>query len=80
MRENKYVTLVQALAKDEKERYPTNLLDPARGEENLLQLCQEWGVEPIIIYPDDGRRAYYNMGATLHELARYVVATEGGAS
>ena len=71
-----YRELVQALARPERERYVKSLIDPACGEENLLELCERWGVEPVIEYPTDGRRAYYSMGNTLHKLAEYAVSRE----
>ena len=73
MDENRYRELVEALARDERERYVKHLIDPKGGEENLLELCEKWGVEPVIEYPMDGGRAYYRMGATLHKLAKHVV-------
>jgi hypothetical protein len=70
------IELVGALAKPERERWVKHLLDPKGGEENLLALCEQWGIEPIVTYPSDGSRAYYSMGHTLHKLARFAVGQD----
>lgn len=70
-RAERCIALVEALAKPERERHVMHLIDPKGGEENLLELCEQWGIEPVIRYPTDGHRAYYSMGHTLHKLAEY---------
>lgn len=44
----------------------------------IMFLCSQWEVMPVISYPPDGSRAYYNWAATITELARHVQKQSGG--
>jgi hypothetical protein len=53
--------LVQVLASD--------------GEEldfkGIIFLCSQWGIKPVIVYPKDGGRSYYDWIETIRLLARH---------
>lgn len=42
----------------------------------IVFLCSQWEVKPVLMYPTDGGRPYYNWPATIAELARHVRKAE----
>lgn len=44
----------------------------AHDTRGLLTLCNAWSVSPIVIYPRDGGRPYYDIPETIRKLAFFI--------
>lgn len=39
----------------------------------IILLCQQWAIMPVVTFPANGGKPYYDIAETIHELAKHAI-------